>query len=69
MTKPDLQNDNSRSHLRATMEELIRMNCVPIINANDVVASPSSEPDYSGVITCLKMYIGLQLLYRTFSKN
>lgn len=43
VTNPDLQNATSLANLRATMEDLIGMNCVPIINANDVVSSPASE--------------------------
>jgi len=57
VTKPDLQHNDSRANLRATMEELIRMNCVPIINANDVVTSPFKEPDYSGVIVMIILNI------------
>ena len=50
LTKPDLQNNDSRANLRATMEELLRMNCIPVINANDVVTSPPGpEVDLTGV--------------------
>ena len=53
MTNPDLQNATSLANLRATMEDLISMKCVPIINANDVVSSPASTErvDLKGVCT------------------
>ncbi|XP_033099339.1 delta-1-pyrroline-5-carboxylate synthase-like isoform X2 [Anneissia japonica] len=44
VTKPDFYHDYSRSNLRSTINELLRMNIVPILNANDVV-SPPPEPD------------------------
>ncbi|XP_071948514.1 delta-1-pyrroline-5-carboxylate synthase-like isoform X2 [Antedon mediterranea] len=44
VTKPDFYHDYSRTNLRSTINELLRMNIVPILNANDVV-SPPPEPD------------------------
>ncbi|XP_074614745.1 delta-1-pyrroline-5-carboxylate synthase-like isoform X3 [Acropora palmata] len=40
ITKQDIQDKFSLDNLRSTVEELISMNCIPIINENDVVASP-----------------------------
>ena len=44
MTKPDLQNEQSCKNLRGTLSELVQLNIIPIINANDAVAPPP-EPD------------------------
>lgn len=44
VTKPDFQNDYNRANLKTTLEELIRMRTIPIVNANDVVA-PTPNPD------------------------
>ena len=42
----------SLDNLRSTVEELISMNCIPIINENDVVASPPDlDLDLAGVST------------------
>ncbi|XP_067035840.1 delta-1-pyrroline-5-carboxylate synthase-like isoform X1 [Acropora muricata] len=40
ITKQDIRDKFSLDNLRSTVEELISMNCIPIINENDVVASP-----------------------------
>jgi len=40
VTKPDFQNSYSMANLKATLEELISMHCVPIVNENDVIAQP-----------------------------
>ena len=44
VTKPDFQNEFSRTNLRSTLGELCKLKIVPIINANDAVAPPP-EPD------------------------
>lgn len=50
ITKQDVRDKYSLDNLRSTVEELISMNCVPIINENDVVASPPDiDLDLSGV--------------------
>ncbi|PIK33810.1 putative delta-1-pyrroline-5-carboxylate synthase isoform X2 [Apostichopus japonicus] len=40
VTKADFQHDYTRSNLRATLTELLRMKIIPIVNANDVIAPP-----------------------------
>ena len=53
ITKQDVHDKYSLDNLRSTVEELISMNCVPIINENDVVASfPDLDLDLAGVSTC-----------------
>lgn len=50
LTKPDVQNETSRENLKETMNELLRLSIIPIVNANDVVADPpESDIDLSGV--------------------
>jgi len=50
ITKQDVRDKYSLDDLRSTVEELISMNCVPIINENDVVASPPDlDLDLAGV--------------------
>merc|ERR1740124_1526137 len=45
VTVPDLQSAEGRSNLRQTFEELIRMNCIPIINTNDAVPPTDMASD------------------------
>ncbi|XP_068709914.1 delta-1-pyrroline-5-carboxylate synthase-like isoform X1 [Montipora capricornis] len=50
ITKQDVQDKFSLDNLRSTVEELISMNCIPIINENDVVASPPQvDSDLEGM--------------------
>lgn len=52
VTKADFQHDYTRSNLRATLTELLRMNIIPIVNANDVIAPPpEADVDLHGVIS------------------
>ena len=52
ITKQDVSDKYSLDNLRSTVEELISMNCIPIINENDVVASPPGmDLDLAGVST------------------
>ena len=49
LTKPDLAEERSEN-LRSTMLELLKMNIIPILNGNDVIASPPQEDaDLEGV--------------------
>lgn len=50
VTKADFQHDYTRSNLRATLTELLRMKIIPIVNANDVIAPPpEADMDLHGV--------------------
>ncbi|KAG1674081.1 Delta-1-pyrroline-5-carboxylate synthase [Nymphon striatum] len=52
ITRPDLENDETRANLKSTVKELIALNIIPIINTNDAVFSPSTpDKDESGIIS------------------
>ncbi|XP_046850990.1 delta-1-pyrroline-5-carboxylate synthase-like isoform X2 [Xenia sp. Carnegie-2017] len=52
VTTPDFKNAELRANLRSTMDALIKMNCIPIINTNDAVAPPPGDDyDLKGVIS------------------
>ena len=56
VTKPDFRDSDSRANLKTTLEELLKMHSIPIVNANDVVAPPPSQDlDLAGV--CLPLYL------------
>ena len=50
MTKPDFYNESSRTNLHSTLIELLKLNVIPIVNANDAVAPPpEADMDLAGV--------------------
>ncbi|CAF91951.1 unnamed protein product, partial [Tetraodon nigroviridis] len=52
VTNLDFHNDDKRQNLNSTLQELLRMNIVPIINTNDaVVPPPEPNSDLQGVIS------------------
>ena len=52
MTKSDFYNEFTRENLQATLDELLNLNIVPILNTNDaIVAPPEKNIDLKGVIS------------------
>ncbi|XP_034049559.1 delta-1-pyrroline-5-carboxylate synthase-like [Thalassophryne amazonica] len=52
VTNVDFHDDQKRRNLSSTLQELLRMNIVPIINTNDaVVPPPEPDSDLQGVIS------------------
>ncbi|XP_034564375.1 delta-1-pyrroline-5-carboxylate synthase isoform X2 [Notolabrus celidotus] len=52
VTNLDFHDDEKRQNLNSTLQELLRMNIVPIINTNDaVVPPPEPNSDLQGVIS------------------
>lgn len=50
MTNLDFHDDDKRQNLNSTLQELLHMNIVPIINTNDaVVPPPEPNSDLQGV--------------------
>lgn len=50
ITKPDFYNDETRQNLTSTINELLALNILPIINTNDAVSPPDHD---TGAITNL----------------
>lgn len=54
VTKNDFKDRNTLNHLRETLDELLRMDVIPIINENDAVSPPPTQSaDLEGVISVL----------------
>ena len=55
MTKSDLNDPQSRTLLKETMNDLLSMNVVPILNANDTVSEPYAPDagDYVSLCVCV----------------
>ncbi len=57
MTKDTMINDHSRSNARNTFEELLQMDVIPIVNANDTVSTDelnfSDNDTLSSIVTAL----------------
>lgn len=50
VTKPDFLNESSRKNFRSTLNDLLHLNIIPIINTNDAVAPPPmADSDLQGV--------------------
>ncbi|XP_065071422.1 delta-1-pyrroline-5-carboxylate synthase-like isoform X2 [Rhopilema esculentum] len=61
VTKPDFRDQYSRANLKTTLEELLKMHCIPIVNANDVVAPPPSQDvDLAGLTPRQQTVISLK---------
>lgn len=51
VTKPDFFNDQTREQLFTTIDELLQLNIIPIINTNDAVSPPpQKDEDPEGVL-------------------
>ena len=59
VTRPDFDNESSRTNLRSTLIELLKMNIIPIINTNDAVSPPpEADVDLQGVRLALRIETG-----------
>ena len=57
MTKSDFYNEQTRTQLFATMQELMALNIIPIINTNDAVSPPpQKDEDMSGTLGKISHY-------------
>lgn len=62
VTVPDFQDSTNRENLKTTMEELTKMNCVPLLNANDAVAPPlkMDDADLSNLTSRQRTFMNLK---------
>merc|ERR1719506_583446 len=52
VTPGDFDNEKTKANLKSTMEELLRLNIIPLVNENDVMSDPAtSDADIAGTIS------------------
>jgi len=52
VTPGDFDNEKTKANLKSTMEELLRLNIIPLVNENDVMSDPAtSDADIVGTIS------------------
>jgi len=52
VTQNDFERESTKNNLTSTMEELLRLNIIPLVNENDVMSDPAtSDSDLKGTIS------------------
>ena len=67
LTYPDLAQEFSRNHLRQTVLDLLKLNIIPIINANDAIAPHQSDSKSKVIQSCFSQKTYLKYLKVSFS--
>ena len=63
LTKSDLNESHSRSLLKETMNNLLAMNVIPILNANDTVSEPYAPEAGDYVSAVYRIYVRILCIY------